>query len=742
MTERGETSNQAMAARMDETVEFLPGPTLRLFRQDIKSKPRQAPSSENEAAAPTQATQHEVKATPPTSKSEEILCQLLEEVKTTAEETADALRSIQRIMKGEDDDDMDLTEAIRLSHQNEAATEVGYYRIVNVLARYAPTQDMLQRVRVAWAQRIGGIREWNWQCLTWHTTEQYRREASALRNETSPVVVTFRGVPSTCEAFAGTSLAAYLQHEWPAVNTAVPEGLLQDWSISADAPCRTDWTRRNLEVFEHLVNDDGLPEFFNIVGARSTKQKKWETRKVGVACQLNLSWPGGLPRTIGFQELAIIACLLGVDYEVAFNPFLRGFTSAWNRSEMKPPMARRSPLFFQYHMRSFCRGRGINIDAQAVGSEVNGTGVYCNRQDGEFKANNGKVFRFVERRRCLALYSTTELLESGAYVLTELTDGDDWGPVWIDPSSWAQYRLRPCVMFAGVAVLQCRLCEIIERWEKEWSTVLDDLDQSVDIHLEDFFIRENRLKLMYDDAALGRSENYFLILQLLRIFANWVQDTLEGFKELESICIRTISDEAAFRDRRGRQKTAAMVIIKANWKAVRFHQELCGSRLLNRISRKTEEMTSLRDGLFNAQSVKETTKGTQMNQYLMVFTIATILYLPPSFISTFYGMDLYVDDDNLPQTRTIFWTAFSVVSAATYLLAFLGIAGVRRREQLRTWLTSWRRPSKNSSANLKPDGAPDNGQKPKTKTMWHSLQDWAHIGSRSSRGAQKDVDIA
>ncbi|KAK3682827.1 hypothetical protein B0T22DRAFT_295141 [Podospora appendiculata] len=473
----------------------------------------------------------------------------------------------------------------------------------------------------------------------------------------------------------------------------------------------------------------------------------WKKRKVGVACQLNFSWPGGLPRTIGFQELAIIACLLGVDYEVLFNPFLRGFTSAWNRSEMKPSMTRRSPLFLQYHMRSFCRGRGINIDAQAMKSEVNGTGVYCNRQDGEFKANNGKVFRFVERRRCLALYSTIHVHEHGAYVLTELTDGDDWGPNWIDKSSWMQYRLRPCLMFAGVAVLQCRLCEIIDTWEKEWSTVLDDLDQSVDIHLEDFFIRENRLKLMYDDATLGRSENYFLILQLLRIFANWVQDTLEGFKELESICIRTISDEAAFRDRWRKPKTAGMVIIKANWKAVRLHQDLCGSRLLNRISRKTEEMTSLRDGLFNAQSVKETTKGTQMNQYLMVFTIATILYLPPSFISTFYGMDLYVDDDNLPQTRTIFWTAFSVVSAATYLLAFLGIAGVRQRAQLRAWLTSWRRrPSENSTpspANLKPDrDAPENAPKEKPKTMWHSLRDWAHIGSRTSKEAQKDVDIA
>jgi hypothetical protein len=37
--------------------------------------------------------------------------------------------------------------------------------------------------------------------------------------------------------------------------------------------------------------------------------------------------------------------------------------------------------------------------------------------------------------------------------------------------------------------------------------------------------------------------------------------------------------------------------------------------------------------LFNAQSVRESSRSTQINQYLLVFTIVTIIYLPPTFVS-------------------------------------------------------------------------------------------------------------
>jgi len=37
--------------------------------------------------------------------------------------------------------------------------------------------------------------------------------------------------------------------------------------------------------------------------------------------------------------------------------------------------------------------------------------------------------------------------------------------------------------------------------------------------------------------------------------------------------------------------------------------------------------------LFNATSLREASESSKMGRYVLVFTIATIIYLPPSFIA-------------------------------------------------------------------------------------------------------------
>jgi len=37
--------------------------------------------------------------------------------------------------------------------------------------------------------------------------------------------------------------------------------------------------------------------------------------------------------------------------------------------------------------------------------------------------------------------------------------------------------------------------------------------------------------------------------------------------------------------------------------------------------------------LFNATSLREASRSTTMNRYIIVFTIVTVLYLPPSLIA-------------------------------------------------------------------------------------------------------------
>ncbi|QRD93536.1 hypothetical protein F9C07_2235171 [Aspergillus flavus] len=62
--------------------------------------------------------------------------------------------------------------------------------------------------------------------------------------------------------------------------------------------------------------------------------------------------------------------------------------------------------------------------------------------------------------------------------------------------------------------------------------------------------------------------------------------------------------------------------------------------LLDRIERKIEEVKGLRDGLFNAISAKDASKGTKLaknscrqNRYILVFSVVTVFYLPKDFVT-------------------------------------------------------------------------------------------------------------
>ncbi|KAM6536243.1 hypothetical protein FALCPG4_002254 [Fusarium falciforme] len=57
------------------------------------------------------------------------------------------------------------------------------------------------------------------------------------------------------------------------------------------------------------------------------------------------------------------------------------------------------------------------------------------------------------------------------------------------------------------------------------------------------------------------------------------------------------------------------------------------TRFQNRVRKKSEEIKSLRDGLFNATSLREATKAMALNQAIYVFTVVTVLFTPVSFLA-------------------------------------------------------------------------------------------------------------
>ncbi|KAJ5213480.1 hypothetical protein N7449_000649 [Penicillium cf. viridicatum] len=135
---------------------------------------------------------------------------------------------------------------------------------------------------------------------------------------------------------------------------------------------------------------------------------------------------------------------------------------------------------------------------------------------------------------------------------------------------------------------------------------------------------------------------------------------------------------------------------KALCAAVDADSELQFRPLPDRIERKVEEVKGLRDGLFNATSVKEASKGTRLaensrrqNRYILVFTVATVFYLPMGFVTSFFGMHLFDPDDGLTASQTPFIITFVVLSIATYVIATVALLVVRDDDWICRTLESW-----------------------------------------------------
>ncbi|KAI0176976.1 hypothetical protein BJ166DRAFT_11694 [Pestalotiopsis sp. NC0098] len=153
-------------------------------------------------------------------------------------------------------------------------------------------------------------------------------------------------------------------------------------------------------------------------------------------------------------------------------------------------------------------------------------------------------------------------------------------------------------------------------WERAWNGCLDKIDDSVKITLEDISDDTRLDTFMFDGANFERSRSYFAVLQLLRIFSDRIKETR---KDLMQVIDQLGQNRSLF-------KSTGL--------------EEAESRLVERIDRKTEEIKTLRDGLFNSTSVREATRATQMNRYVIVFTVVTVLYTPPSFISALFATPL------------------------------------------------------------------------------------------------------
>ena len=106
---------------------------------------------------------------------------------------------------------------------------------------------------------------------------------------------------------------------------------------------------------------------------------------------------------------------------------------------------------------------------------------------------------------------------------------------------------------------------------------------------------------MFDNNSFSRSELYFATLQLLRISSEWISG---GMKDLENLAEAFGQFSLNLSLNRGSEgpsyyNTTKNVLraLDQNWKIVISHQKHDGDSLLGRITKKTEEVKTLRDGV-------------------------------------------------------------------------------------------------------------------------------------------------
>ncbi|KAI0430427.1 hypothetical protein F5Y09DRAFT_341723 [Xylaria sp. FL1042] len=137
------------------------------------------------------------------------------------------------------------------------------------------------------------------------------------------------------------------------------------------------------------------------------------------------------------------------------------------------------------------------------------------------------------------------------------------------------------------------------------------------------------------DANFERSSLYSTLLQVLRIFGEHIRTVSDDLDSLSSLLLNP-ANGLPFRD---------------------------------------QEIKSLRDGLFSATSLREANRSATMNHYVIIFTVVTVLFLPPTFTPTVFALDFFKKSDPR-QTAWEFKVTTVVISLVTYITAGLCVIAV------------------------------------------------------------------
>ncbi|KAK4151153.1 hypothetical protein C8A00DRAFT_17399 [Chaetomidium leptoderma] len=428
----------------------------------------------------------------------------------------------------------------------------------------------------------------------------------------------------------------------------------------------------------------------------------------------NLASPGSLwhfttpvwaNRVLPLSSLALIAavCFLNPEDDMdTVRDYLHEFCAAWKplslrgRNREFSGWTGNSETSYQHTIR--CFSNVVTTDESDFVPYIR-----CHREGGQFPSLPGApISTFAERRMSVlfrwshvdsAPYFTIVLLGDFQSIRLEARESND---LFTD---WEDRRFIVKGENAGYHLLQAAVHRILTFWEREWSHCLDALDNAVNTKLDDILSDEASNSLMFD-SSFARSRAYFKTLEILRIFGDIIRETGRDLQEMDPERLLQGSFRRAGWDVRYflRDDPVTDKALWENWRILSEFQVGAEGRLLRRITEKTEEIKSLRDGLFNATSLREAARSTTMNRYVIVFTVVTVLYIPPSFTASLFGTPLFEAEEQA-DTVERFRISTIVFCVITYVLSFLLIwvadkgdtAGTLYRQARALWWSPWGR---------------------------------------------------
>ncbi|KAI0187926.1 hypothetical protein EV127DRAFT_140851 [Xylaria flabelliformis] len=225
----------------------------------------------------------------------------------------------------------------------------------------------------------------------------------------------------------------------------------------------------------------------------------------------------------------------------------------------------------------------------------------------------------------------------------------------------------------GEAVMQfiMVLAKSIDHWKVCWDSMIDKVDEIISVQLQDTLDKKRWNSLMFDDS-LQLSEQYFTILQLLRICQNWIGETERGIQNLRHELIQKCESWKSWQQEQAQNDLSQwpldMTKLKHNLERLEEFFGTRASALRERIKKKNEEVKSLQDALLSTSSLRETLKAKTLNLYIGVFTTVTVFFTPLGFIATLWTIPFLQSNLTNPVPKG-FTESFVAVPVLTYILS-------------------------------------------------------------------------